>query len=407
MNNMFRVGCIGTGSISNTAHIPAFVSLHKEFRIVAIYDSNPKNAESTKSNYIKLMNEKGITVDWDIHLTESAEELLQQVDVVDICTSLRFHSYYAALALKHNVHAMSEKPMARTWWESTSVVEAAKNTNSLFQLNDDNLFIPRYLHVKNVIESGMLGDIQQIFIARGKSSSDRSSWFFDPIEAGGGSVLDYGTHAVTSTWFMIGFDKIPQEVRSLGIRVKDRTRIVDGQLKEINVDDDAHFKIRYLNPLNGDWINVVIEATWSWPELGKDGSDVRGYIEVQGSEGTATLVFDEDDQEFIKITNRMYGERWLPIKSYASEDLSFEDELYHFYKTLVTGSSSLLDAEKGAMIVKLINCAQLSELRERKSITPGELEEFTNEIVDGIDDFLVAGDKISKVLNKPYASTAS
>jgi len=66
-----------------------------------------------------------------------------------------------------------------------------------------------------------------------------------------------------------------------------------------------------------------------------------------------------------------------------------------------------LDAEKGAVIVKLINCAQLSELRERKSITPSELEEFTKEIVEGIDDFLVAGDKISKVLNKPYASTVS
>ena len=404
MENYYRVGCIGTGSISNGAHIPALVSLHQQFRVVAIFDTNEEHANSTKTHYIKRMMEKGIQVDWDIVICESVEDIFQQVDVVDICTSLRFHSHYAALALKHNVHAMSEKPMARTWWEANEVANAAKTSTSLFQLNDDNLFIPRYLHLKNVIESGMIGEVQNVWIARGTSSSKRSPWFFDPIEAGGGSVLDYGTHAVTSTWFMIGFDKVPQEVRSIGIRVKDRTRIIDGMLQEINVDDDAHFKVRYVDPTNGDWINVVIEATWSWPELGKDGSDVRGYIEIQGSEGTAMAVFDEEDNEFIKVTNRTFGERWFPIKSYSSEDLSFEDEMYHFYRTINSGTASFLDAEKGATIVKIINCAQLSELKNRKSITPAELEEFTRQLVTGIDNPLAAGDKISAILNEPYTA---
>lgn len=402
MNKQYRVGCIGTGTIAMEAHIPAYVSHRERLRITAIYDQSPLQAQRARALYLSLMKEEGSEVDWEISLCASAEELLEQVDIVDVCTSLRWHSHYSALALKANVNAMSEKPMARTWIEAQAVADAAKKTSAKFQLNDDNLFIPRYLHIRNVIESGMIGEVQQVWIARGKSSSDRREWFFDPIEAGGGSILDYGTHAVTSTWFMIGFDKIPQEIRSIRTRVKDRTRFVGGRLQEIEVDDDAHFKVRYLNPANGDWINVVIEATWAWPELGPDGSDVKGYIEVEGSEGSVSAVFDEEGREYVKVTNRVFGERWLPIKSYASEDLSFEDEISNLYRSVDTGQESMLNAERGVQIVKVINCAQLSELRGRKSVTFADLEAFTAEVAGEENDVLKIGDRMAQLLNEPY-----
>jgi predicted dehydrogenase len=110
--------------------------------------------------------------------------------------------------------------------------------------------------------------------------------------------MDYGSHAVAATWFLIGFDKVPVDVRSLRIEVKNRTRFIAGRLRPIEVDDDAHFKIRYVNPKNNDWITVHLEATWTWPEWGRDGSDVRGYIEIVGSEGTVTGYVDEADRDF-------------------------------------------------------------------------------------------------------------
>ena len=52
----------------------------------------------------------------------------------------------------------------------------------------------------------------------------------------------------------------------LGIGVRNRTRLIDGRLQPIEIDDHAFFKIRYVNPKNGDWSSVNIETTWTWPE---------------------------------------------------------------------------------------------------------------------------------------------
>ena len=79
----------------------------------------------------------------DVKLCDSPEELISHVDMIDICSPARYHAQYAVMALQKNVHVMTEKPMARTWWEANQVAEAARKSKAMFQLNDDNLFIPR------------------------------------------------------------------------------------------------------------------------------------------------------------------------------------------------------------------------------------------------------------------------
>jgi hypothetical protein len=214
--------------------------------------------------------------------------------------------------------------------------------------------------------------------------------------------MDYGSHAVASTWFLLGYDKVPVEVRSLGIEVKNRTRFIDGRLRPIEVDDDAHFKIRYVNPKNGDWANATIEATWTWPDWGKNGSDVRGYIEIQGSVGSVTGFVDEQDRDFLRVTNRAFGERLLPITSAHTEDESFKDEISNFINCIRLGKQSILNAEIGATVIKLINCAQLSELRGRVSVTPQELEAYTRDLAASAPDPWRAGDIIATTLNAPH-----
>jgi predicted dehydrogenase len=297
---------------------------------------------------------------------------------------------------------MTEKPMARTWWEAQHVAEAARQSKACFQLNDDNLFIPRYQALRHVVESGMIGEAQNVWIARGYPGSGRKGWFWQALEAGGGGLMDYGSHAVASTWFLVGFDKIPVEVRSLGIEVKNRTRLIDGRLQPIEVDDDAHFKIRYVNPKNGDWANVTIEATWTWPDWGRDGSDVRGYVEIEGSLGSVTGYVDEQDRDFLRVTYRAGGERLLPIESARAEDESFKAEIVNFIQCVRAGQPSILNADIAATVIKLINCAQLSEVRGRVSVTPDELEAFSRDLAAGLPDPWQAGDRIALALNAPY-----
>jgi len=399
----FRVGCMGAGKIFNEAHLRAYISLDS-VELGAIYDPDHQRAESTREHYLSLLKEAGQNVDGiEVQLCDSPEELISSVDMIDICSPARYHAQYAVMALELNVHVMTEKPMARTWWEANKVEEAARRSQGMFQLNDDNLFIPRYRALRNVIDDGMIGEVQHIWITRGyHGPEDRGDWFWDPMENGGGAIMDYGSHAVSSVWFLAGYDKSPGDVRSLGIEARQKTRLIGGRFRQIETDDDAHFKVRFVNPRNGDWITAVIEATWAWPELGRDGSDVHGYIEVEGSRGTVTACVDENARDYLRVVSRTFGERIIPVEGALSEAGSFRLEIDNFVKSIRAGVPSILNANVAAGGIRMINSAQLSELRGRVTITPEELMEFSREYAEAASDPWKGGDQIISALYAPF-----
>ena len=402
-NKPFRVGCLGSGIIFNEAHLPAYISLDS-VELAAIYDPNRQRADSTREHYFTLLKEAGKSTEGvDVKLCDTAEELISCVDMIDICSPARYHAQYAVMALEKNVHVMTEKPMARTWWEASQVAEAARDSKAMFQLNDDNLFIPRYRALRNVIDDGMIGEVQHIWITRGyHGPEDRGDWFWDPMENGGGAIMDYGSHAVSSVWFLAGYDKTPLEVRSLGIEARQKMRLIGGRFRQIETDDDAHFKVRFVNPRNGDWITAVIEATWSWPELGKDGSDVHGYIEVEGSRGTVTACVDDQGRDYLRVVSRTFGERIILVEEALSEAGSFRAEIDNFVKSIRAGVPSILNAEVAAGGIRMINSAQLSELRGRLAVTPEELEQFSREQAKAASDPWQGGDRIIRTLYAPF-----
>ncbi len=406
MQDRLRVGIIGTGTISRIAHLPNYVG-SDNYDLVAVYDTDIGAAERAREQHKTLFSDQaaseGAACDGEpLKVCGSWEELMDQVDVVDICTSLDFHAFYSAMALERDVHVMTEKPMARSWWEAHHVAGLARKSRALFQLNDDNLFIPRYLRMKNLIESGMIGEVQTIWMTRGGPSSERPLWFWNGAQSGGGAIFDYGSHAVASSWFLAGYRMIPVEVKSLGIVVKERTRLVGGRMQEIDVDDDAHFKIRFVNPDSGDWITAIIEATWAQPELGRDGSDVHGYVEIEGTTGSIRAHVNSEGEDILRVTNRVFGTRDFPIQSIRSEEESFRGEFDNFAECIREARSSVLNAEIGEGIIRILNTAQLSELKGRISVAPAELEKFSEELAAGASSPWDAGERIAKALTESY-----
>ncbi len=397
-----KVGMIGTGNISRTAHLPALASI-PQTEVTGFFDINPENAKAAREDYFRYMRNENRDVKPETAVIyDSAEEMLRHVDAVDICSSLRYHAYYSAMALERGVAAMSEKPMARTWLEAKQVVEAGKKSSAIFQLNDDNIFLPRYQALRNVVESGMIGDVQNVWTARGSFavSPRRSDWFYEAVESGGGCIFDYGSHAVCTTWFIVGFDKVPREVRSIQMGVYEPTKYRNGRYTRVEVDDNALFKIRYINPVNNDWINVTIESTWVWPRLGKSSSSTKAYIEVQGSTGTADVYFDEDGQEYVRIRSRAFGERSIPIPSYKTEDESFKDEINCFAKCFLENKRSLLDTKMAAQTIQIINSVQLSHLKGDVTLPLDEIDKFNSR--HGAKSPWEAGNDIAWELNAPF-----
>lgn len=398
---LLKAGAIGCGAIFNKAHLPAWVDMN-DAQLVALFDINPRHTKQTQQKYISLLkkkieetkakipNEKEINnllreeiescTDKleNIKIYSDPQQLIEEVDVIDICTPVKYHAPYAVMGLEKNVSVIAEKPMARTWLEAEKIRNSASKSKSIYQLNDDNVFLPRYQLIKNIIESGAMGEIQCCWIARGSHGPEAKEWFWDPKISGGGCLMDYGTHAVTSLWYLIGFDKTPTKTRSIRVSTRHKHRLIEGRLRKISVEDDAHFKVMFRDPNNKSWITFIVEATWSWPELGEDGSDVSGYIKIEGSEGELLGYKDKAGKNWIKVMGIGYKKNLIEIPETVPELDSFKAGIKSFLCCVREGKKSLLSEEVGAGVMEILGSVYLSEAKGRTTVTVEEFREFSN-----------------------------
>lgn len=422
---VLKVGAIGCGGIFNFAHLPAWVDT-EDAQLIALYDIDHKHLEQTKQRYLALLKKRiketesqvpneneteislkeradfyknkleNITIYSDVH------ELIKDVDVIDVCTPVKYHAPYAIMGLEHNVHAMTEKPMARTWWEANKLVKAVEKSEAFYQLNDDNIFLPRYQLMKNIIEGGMIGDVQSCWIARGSHGPEWNPWFWNPQISGGGCLMDYGTHAVTSLWYLIGFDKEPTEVKSIRISTRHKHRLIENRLTKVSVDDDAHFKVMFRYPTNNSWITMIIEATWSWPELGEESSSVSGFIRIQGSNGELTGYRDKEGADWIKISGIEHKDKLMRVPETVPEIDSIRGEIRSFLSCVRQNKKPVLNERVGLGVMQVLGSAYLSEVRDRKTITLEEFRRFNHELSSKYKSDEELENAVVDFLMKPY-----
>jgi len=418
----FRVGGIGCGTIFNHAHAPAYASMYGA-KLMGFYDVNPANAEYSMKKYADLLKDlidgkakPGFTptidtpysVDqWLEQIKENLNELkvytdwrdlLENVDIVDICTPPKWHVEYALRALEHNVNAMTEKPPDRAWWQANKLRDAVKKSKAMYQYTDDNVFVESYKMFRQAMESGIIGGINYIELHRGTHAQwhERlaNRWFWDPEVAGGGALQDYGSHANAAAWFLAGYDKKIVEVVSAGIENKHKTRSIGGIYQRAGIDDDAHIKILYEDPKTKNWITGSVEASWSWP------SKENNSLVVIGTEGEVTNFRDETGKDFVKITRTGFGSSLRPVPKETPELDSIKRGIQNFVMCIREGKKSMTNEEVAIGVMEIIGSAYLSELRGRVAITPAEFREFSNEIAQEHPDDPVSA--IIKELMKPY-----
>ena len=90
------------------------------------------------------------------------------------------------------------------------------------------------------------------------------------------------------------------------------------------------------------------------------------------------------------------------MKAVHQEEESFQAEFTNFAESIRWGKRSILNADIGQGVIRLLNSAQLSELKGRKAVTPEDMEAFSVRLAEGTRDPWEAGDRIALKLNEPY-----
>ena len=152
-------------------------------RLHGIYDIDPQKTALAQSQGIRTY--------------ASLEEVLAdpQVDFVLIATPNEFHKPYAIAALQAGKHVLSEKPVTLSSQDLEEMIDAANRAHRIFSVHQNRRWDCDYLMMKQVYESGEMGEVTSIESRYHGSRGIPGDWRAQK-EHGGGMIYDWGVHLI-------------------------------------------------------------------------------------------------------------------------------------------------------------------------------------------------------------------
>jgi 1,5-anhydro-D-fructose reductase (1,5-anhydro-D-mannitol-forming) len=129
------------------------------------------------------------------------------VDAVYIATPPGTHAEYALRVCAAGKPAYVEKPLARNATETAWVVDAFRQAQLPLFVAFYRRALPRFLHIRRLLEAGELGIIQAVTVDYQRPMPDMRNgipWRLMAEHAGGGLMLDVGCHTLDILDFLLG-----------------------------------------------------------------------------------------------------------------------------------------------------------------------------------------------------------
>ena len=192
-----KVGIIGTGWIAES-HVESYLDMD-DVEIVAMADLIPGKAEKFAARY-------GVE---NVRFYPSHKELIdnEQLDAVSVCTYNMTHAECTIYALEHGVNVLLEKPMCVTTEEAVEIMRAEKNSGKILSIGFQPRLDENMKMVKQIVQSGVLGDIYYIQTGGGRRRGIPNSTFIEQKTAGIGAMGDIGCYSLDMVLNAIGYPK--------------------------------------------------------------------------------------------------------------------------------------------------------------------------------------------------------
>lgn len=304
-----RVGIVGLGGIAR----------HHADQLAALADDGVP-VELTYGMDVDADARDSFAAAYDARTVADVDELYDAVDAVLVTTPNRFHEEYVVGALDAGRPVLVEKPLAHTLESAERIAAAADRSDAFCMVGFHNRFAPAVQALQPHLDAGRLGEIYHVEAThvRRRGVPGRGSWFTDKAAAGGGALVDIGSHSVDLALHLLDFPPITEvagKTRSTFGSRDDYTYLEmwgpDGD-GDFDVDDAAHAFLRC-----ADGRTIALEVAWatnrpSTNELGLHGTDAGATIDLTADTLTLHEVDDGDDED-------------APAGEHADERVQFVD----------------------------------------------------------------------------------
>jgi predicted dehydrogenase len=280
-----------------------------DFTIVGVWESNE---EFIKSNGLvgRLPEEKFYSDLGEMLDKTNPEAVVAYGSILD-------HMKVVEECAPRGIHVMVEKPLCTTYKQALRIKQLADKYGIKVMVNFETTWYATNHYAKQIADSGRLGEIRRINVYDGHQGPKEIgcspmflNWLTDPVENGGGAVVDFGCYGANlATWFMHG----QKPISVYAVLQHNKPSIYP------KVDDDATIILEYPGT------TVQIMASWCWPYSRKDmyvyGD--RGYIYQKNGKEMRTFLDGKDGGEFeAPALQKPFDDSYHYLKALVREEIN-------------------------------------------------------------------------------------
>jgi predicted dehydrogenase len=190
-----RIGFLGTGWIG--CHRMQAMLATGAIEPVAIADPSPPAADAAAA----LAPGAALVDDLDALLDRDLDGLV-------VATPSAQHAEQSIAALERGVAVFCQKPLGRNAAEAAAVVAAARAADRLLAVDLSYRFTEGMQRIRDEVCSGALGRVFAADLVFHNAYGPDKAWFYDPVQAGGGCVVDLGVHLVDLALWVLDFPAV-------------------------------------------------------------------------------------------------------------------------------------------------------------------------------------------------------
>jgi UDP-N-acetyl-2-amino-2-deoxyglucuronate dehydrogenase len=252
-----RIAIVGCGRISKN-HFGSIEQHKNEFELAALCDIDPVILAAHADKY-------------KVPAYRDLLEMLakEQLDLVVLCTPSGVHPDQAVLAAKHDVHVMTEKPMATRWNDGVRMVKACDEAGVRLFVVKQNRRNTTLQLLKRAVTEKRFGKIHMVhlnvFWTRPQSYYDQGNGWRGTWEFDGGAFMNQASHYVDLLDWLIG----PVE----------KVQAMMSTTRDIEVEDTGVLNVKWRNGALGSMSVTML----TYPQ------NLEGSITILGEKGTVRV----------------------------------------------------------------------------------------------------------------------
>ncbi|MBD2864390.1 MULTISPECIES: Gfo/Idh/MocA family protein [Paenibacillus] len=195
--SILKVGIIGQGRSGRNIHGNQLIRMSDKFKITAV-------ADGMEDRRIRAEKEYGCKA------YASYEEMVanEDLDLVVNASPSDLHYPISLDLLQKGFNVLCEKPLAKTPEEVDNLIAASKASGKVLAVFQQSRYMPAFLKMREIIDSGVLGRIVQVDFT---NNGFARRWDWQTLqENNGGNLLNTGPHPVDQALQLFGTDIMPQ-----------------------------------------------------------------------------------------------------------------------------------------------------------------------------------------------------